>query len=283
MKKLAALLMVLANLTLLAAGQTVTNSLVKGPACPTVTWEPSLDSAVTGYYVTYGDLAQGTMQVVEVGNVHSLTLTNLAANATNFIYVTSHDAAGAQSDPSEVLLYCPTPDAAAAPTISPNGGAITTASAITLTSATPGGVIYYSCDGGVAKTYAAPFTLAAGTRTVTAYTVAPGYAKSAVASAAYSVVRSRAAATPAPSVAVVARTTALTLSVREAVVVVQFPVAPGIRYSVQASSDLKAWATVGVAEPEVSGISEYVDANAAQAGQRFYRVVTEEPQALVLR
>ena len=202
MKRLAALLIVLANLTALAAGQTATNSLVKGPACPTLTWEPSMDGAVTGYYVRYGDLAQATTQVVEVRNAHSLTLTNLAANATNFIYVTSHDATGAESDASDVLLYCPT---------------------------------------------AASATVAA------------------------------------PSVAAPPRATALTLSVRQASATVRFPVAAGIRYHLQASTDLKMWTTVGVAEPEVAGISEYADPNAVQSGQRFYRVVTEEPQALALR
>ena len=222
MNKLALLLMVLANLPLLASGQTVTNSLMKGPACPILTWEPSLDSAVTGYYVKYGEVAQATTRVLDVGNRHSLILSNLAANSTNFIYVTAHDATGAESDPSEVMLYCPIPEAAAAaaPTTSPNGGETPDAPAITPASATPGSVI---------------------------------------------------------------RSTALTLSVRQAAVAVRFPVAAGIRYDVQASTDLETWTTVGVAEPEVAGISEYVDANAVQAGQRFYRVVTEEPQALVLR
>ena len=211
MKKLASLLMVLANLTVLAAGQTVTNSLVRGPAAPTVSWERCLDSAVSGYYVKYGDLAQATLHVVEVGNTNAFTLTDLTPDATNFIYVTAHDASGAESDSSSVLLYCPTSEAApaAAPAISPPA--------------------------------------------------------------------------PSPSVAAVPVGAPLTLSVRQAAVAVQFPVAAGIRYYVQASRDLKAWTTVGVAEPEAPGISEYLDPDAVQPGQRFYRVLEDNRQAVALR
>lgn len=219
MKKLALLLMLLGSLTFPAAGQTVTNSLVKGPAAPTVTWERCPDSMVSGYYVKYGDLAQAATHVVEVGNTNAFTLTGLTPNVTNFIYVTSHDASGAESDPSSVLLYCPISEAApaAAPTISPTADITTTPPA------------------------------------------------------------------PLPSVAVVPAASPVTLSVRQAAVAVQFPVAAGIRYYVQASKDLKAWTTVGVAESEVSGVSEYLDPDAVQPGQRFYRVLEENRQALALR
>ncbi len=79
---------------------------------------------------------------------------------------------------------------AAAPVISPAGGAYTAVQTISLTDATPGAAIYYTVDGstpGAASTaYTGPFPLA-GSATVSAVAIAAGYGMSPVAAASYTI------------------------------------------------------------------------------------------------
>ncbi|MDI6721382.1 MAG: chitobiase/beta-hexosaminidase C-terminal domain-containing protein, partial [Candidatus Aenigmarchaeota archaeon] len=92
-----------------------------------------------------------------------------------------------------------TPEKAAAPIITPNGGTFTSSQRITITTATPEAIIYYTADGSDPKLstntnrriYAAPFTLA-GTATVKAIVVKSGMTDSDVASAVFTITAARA-------------------------------------------------------------------------------------------
>ena len=80
--------------------------------------------------------------------------------------------------------------AAAAPTLSPNGGTYTSAQAVTLADSTTGAVIYYTTDGSTPTTASAVYSAALSvnaTTVVKAIAVASGYATSAVSSATYTI------------------------------------------------------------------------------------------------
>ncbi|MBI5385968.1 MAG: tandem-95 repeat protein [Verrucomicrobia bacterium] len=70
---------------------------------------------------------------------------------------------------------------AVAPTFSPNGGNITTATPITIASTAPGATITYSVNGGTSQSGPSPLTITLsqpGSYTLTAYATAPGYTPS---------------------------------------------------------------------------------------------------------
>lgn len=80
------------------------------------------------------------------------------------------------------------PEAAAAPTISPNGGTFTTAQSVTMTSTTPSAQIFYTLDGSTPTTgstqYSGPITVSTDT-TVKAIATAAGYSQSNVSTATF--------------------------------------------------------------------------------------------------
>jgi hypothetical protein len=80
---------------------------------------------------------------------------------------------------------------AAMPVFSPKAGTYTAAQSVTITDATPGGVIYYTTDGTTPTTasnlYSGPVTVSS-TQTLKAMAAASGYGNSAVVSAAYAIV-----------------------------------------------------------------------------------------------
>jgi hypothetical protein len=57
--------------------------------------------------------------------------------------------------------------------------------------------------------------------------------------------------------------------------VVNFPVAPGHNYSVQASTDLNTWTTIWQTTAVDNVWLQYTDTNAASFTQRFYRLVMQ--------
>lgn len=79
---------------------------------------------------------------------------------------------------------------AAAPTFNPPGGTYTSAQSVTISSTTPGAVIYYTADGSTpttaSTTYSAPVNVSA-TTTLKAIATAAGYTQSAVSTAAYTI------------------------------------------------------------------------------------------------
>ena len=65
-------------------------------------WDASADTNVAGYILYYGPVDGRTTNQVVLPNVCQTTLTNLPA-ASHFFYVTAFDAAGGESDPSNVI------------------------------------------------------------------------------------------------------------------------------------------------------------------------------------
>lgn len=109
--------------------------------------------------------------------------------------------------------------AAATPVFSPGAGTYTSAQSVTLSDSTPGASIYYTTDGSKPTTsstlYATPIAVSTG-MTIQAIAVAPGYASSSVASAAYTINLPAAAApsfSPAPGSYTAAQTVTLSDSI----------------------------------------------------------------------
>ena len=92
---------------------------------------------------------------------------------------------------------------AATPTFSPGAGAVNAGQAVTISTTTPNAAIFYTVDGtqpktsvtGTTKKYAAPISITVAT-TIKAVATAPGFNKSIVASASYTISAVAMAATP---------------------------------------------------------------------------------------
>jgi hypothetical protein len=97
---LASVLLVLPGFTRLAGGAAL-------PASPcTLGWNPSQDSSVTGYVLYYGMSGSTTNRLV-LAMTNTFTFINLLASSNYFFYLTTHDANGVESPPSNVLNYKP--------------------------------------------------------------------------------------------------------------------------------------------------------------------------------
>lgn len=107
------------------------------------------------------------------------------------------------------------PQAAAAPTISPDGGSFTTAQSVTLSSATSTAQIYYTVDGSTPTTastlYTAPITISTNT-TLKAIATASGYLQSSVNSATFTFTNQAPAPTFSPAAGTYMSTQTVTLS-----------------------------------------------------------------------
>ena len=97
---LAGVLLVLPGFTRFAGAAAI-------PACPcTLGWNSSQDSSVTGYVLYYGMAGSATNRQV-LGLTNTFTFFNLIASSNYFFYLTTHDANGMESPPSNVLNYKP--------------------------------------------------------------------------------------------------------------------------------------------------------------------------------
>jgi len=77
------------------------------PASPcTLWWNQSPSSSVVGYVLYYGINGSATNRQV-MGKIYATTLFNLLTSSNYFFYVTSYDADGVESPPSNVLHYKP--------------------------------------------------------------------------------------------------------------------------------------------------------------------------------
>jgi hypothetical protein len=173
-------------------------------ASPTV---PAQDMTSSGVNLHDGDVMN--VQMTYNGTTLAWTITDATTGATfsdsaavnipsivgsSTAYVGFTAATGGQTAIQDILSWTysgTVSQAAATPTISPNGGVVGPSQQITLTDLTSGATIYYTTDG-VAPTvtaseqYTTPFTLSTSA-TVEAIAAANGFSNSAVASAAFTV------------------------------------------------------------------------------------------------
>lgn len=101
-----------ACLLILVLGQPLGHALVATPI--KLTWNPANDPTVKGYALYYGLLTQSTPNRADVGTNLNCTISNLVVGTTYRIYAVSYNIYGAESIPSNELLYTP-PTPVAAP------------------------------------------------------------------------------------------------------------------------------------------------------------------------
>ena len=111
------------------------------------------------------------------------------------------------------------PPATAAPVFSPGSGSYTSAQTVSITDATAGAVIYFTTNGTVPTVASTPYTgtiTVGSTETLMAMAIAPGYASSTVATAAYTVTPPAATAAPVFSPGAGNYTSVQTVSITDA-------------------------------------------------------------------
>ena len=86
--------------------------LVHATRTVTLTWDSDTDTQIVGYRLYYGTASASYGQFVDVGNLTTTTLANLASGTTYFVVVTSYNAVGLESLPSNEVSF----DLAADPT-----------------------------------------------------------------------------------------------------------------------------------------------------------------------
>lgn len=82
----------------------------------TLEWNPSADPSVMGYKIHYRETARTNEIIVDAKNTNAFTLIGLADATTYSFYVTSYNAAGQESVPSNTVDYT-TPLAPLRPTL----------------------------------------------------------------------------------------------------------------------------------------------------------------------
>ena len=92
-------------LALLAVG----SARVSAAANLTLAWDPSGDTAVTGFVLYYGTASRSYTQQVNVGATTSYTLSGLTVGTTYYFAVRAYNAAGVLSDFSEEVSGAPDP------------------------------------------------------------------------------------------------------------------------------------------------------------------------------
>ncbi len=97
----------LTGLLLLCASAN-TGSAVGLFSCPVyLAWDSSTDARVTGYALYFGLTNAAVTNRLDVGGVHSVTLTNLYAGSNYFFSLVTYDAAGSESAPATVGPFSP--------------------------------------------------------------------------------------------------------------------------------------------------------------------------------
>ena len=109
---------------LIAAGMVFLQGRVSGAPKVTLAWDASASSTVAGYRLYYGMSSRTYTDVLEVGNLTSGTVSNLAPANTYYFAVTAYDVAGLESDFSGEISYeVPTPSALLQIAVDPAQGA----------------------------------------------------------------------------------------------------------------------------------------------------------------
>lgn len=71
----------------------------------TLAWDPSTSTNIVGYSIYYGTASTSYTNMIPVGNVTQLTVSNLAENVTYFFTATAFDSSGLESDFSAEVSY----------------------------------------------------------------------------------------------------------------------------------------------------------------------------------
>ncbi len=161
-------------------------------------------------HVTY-DGTTLTMKLLDLVTQKTFTLTQLInlpqIVGGNTAYVGFTGSTGGLTSSQKILTWTysvqPVAPATATPVFTPPAGNYVDAQNVAISSTTTGAVIYYTTDGTAPTTssslYGGAIPVGNGTTTIEAIAVAPGFAQSAVATAAYVVTIPVNAVTPAPS------------------------------------------------------------------------------------
>src|SRR5580658_5110900 len=165
------------------------------PTVATPTFSPGTGTITASQQITISDTTSGaTIYYTINGSAPTVTASEQYAGPFTLSASATVQAIAAETgyttSPTASAVYTVAPPAAT-PTISPNGGTITTTQQITISDTTPGYSIYYTTNGSAPKAsaseiYSGPFTLSASA-TVQAIAVASGFATSSTASASFTV------------------------------------------------------------------------------------------------
>lgn len=84
----------------------LTGRLAAVPAAPlTLEWDPSPDPTVIGYRLYWGVGDTPDFQMIDVGHTNVAILPPLEQGQTYSFYVTAYDVFGAESEPSDMLVF----------------------------------------------------------------------------------------------------------------------------------------------------------------------------------
>jgi hypothetical protein len=245
-------------------------------------WTPSVSPNVAGYTVYYGTIGGNSLYSLNVGNVTSVTISNLSAGTTYYFAATAYTSGGNESVLSAAIMAAvpqsvsSTPPPAANPgqggtTTSRWGGGTTPRHGGT-TPPKRGGTAPPSRDDVASRPEGTIFRSAVSTaRSLAAnpHTMSePDSAKSAVADI---------AAPPAtePAFAQAVRLTMAQTPDAPALASVQFSVEQGHWYEVQATTDFQNWISVWQSDVAISnGWAQFTDPDSKSYNSRFYRLVS---------
>jgi hypothetical protein len=101
---------------ILVNAQGTTMTLVVVPSV-TLSWDPSPDTAVTGYLLRWGRASGGCTNQLDIGNATNATLGGLESNVSYYFAVVAYDGEGGTSPPSKEIEFIPSngPPAITAP------------------------------------------------------------------------------------------------------------------------------------------------------------------------
>lgn len=93
--------------TLFACGALIVPASVAGQTLSTVGWDPSPDSQVVGYLLSWGTASGSYTSTVDVGNSTYWTLTGLVPGQRYYASVRAYDSNGVASNPSNEVTWQP--------------------------------------------------------------------------------------------------------------------------------------------------------------------------------